>query len=92
MESDLYWTPQNSGHVVELIFSSSKFDCLPSTLPLVQAINKVALLEGSNIIDLINDNDNIKDLLLIILHFPKMPLVNGHYSGIFLVTFTTDKP
>ena len=54
MESDLYWTQQNS--VVELIFSSYKFGCLPSTFLLIQEINKVALLEGSNIIDLVNDN------------------------------------
>ena len=58
MDADLYWTPQNSDHIVELIFSSSKF--LPSTFPLIQEINKVALLEGSNIIDLVNDNGNKK--------------------------------
>ena len=56
MECDLYWTQQNSDYVVELIFSSYKFGCLPSTFLLIQEINKVALLEGSNIIDLVNDN------------------------------------
>ena len=46
----------SSDYVVELIFSSYKFGCLPSTFLLIQEINKVALLEGSNIIDLVNDN------------------------------------